>query len=188
MDVAFRNRDGSTALVVHNENDEPRTFAVAQGGWSFDYTLPGGALATFTWPGSQALDDGRVLLDAHGTSATGSPAADAGNAVDDDATTRWTTAAPQQPGQYLQVDLGGVRTIRRVVLDTGIDSGDHPRGYALFTSADGEHWSDTPVASGNAEGQLTTIDIAAMQARFLRVVATATAPQWWSVADLRVYR
>jgi hypothetical protein len=25
-------------------------------------------------------------------------------------------------------------------------------------------------------------------ARFLRVVQTATAPQWWSVADLRVYR
>ena len=54
MDVAFRNRDGSTALVVHNENDDPRTFAVAQGGRSFEYTLPGGALATFTWP----ADDG----------------------------------------------------------------------------------------------------------------------------------
>ena len=50
MDVAFRNPDGSTALVVHNENDDPRTFAVARGGRSFDYTLPGGALATFTWP------------------------------------------------------------------------------------------------------------------------------------------
>ena len=49
MDVAFRNRDGSTALVVHNENDDPRTFAVAQGDSSFEYTLPGGALATFTW-------------------------------------------------------------------------------------------------------------------------------------------
>ena len=46
-------RDGSTALVVHNENDDPRTFAVAQGGASFDYTLPGGALATFTWPDSR---------------------------------------------------------------------------------------------------------------------------------------
>ena len=60
MDAAFRNRDGSTALVVHNENDEPRSFAVAQGGSSFEYTLPGGALATFTWPASRALDDGRV--------------------------------------------------------------------------------------------------------------------------------
>jgi glucosylceramidase len=49
MDVAFRNPDGSTALLVHNENDDPRTFAVTQGASSFEYTLPGGALATFTW-------------------------------------------------------------------------------------------------------------------------------------------
>jgi glucosylceramidase len=50
MDAAFRNPDGSIALVVHNENDAPRSFAVAQGGFSLEYTLPGGSLATFTWP------------------------------------------------------------------------------------------------------------------------------------------
>ncbi|GGL05930.1 glycoside hydrolase family 30 protein [Mangrovihabitans endophyticus] len=50
MDVAFRNPDGSTALVVHNENDDPRSFAVSVGDRIFEYTLPGGALATFTWP------------------------------------------------------------------------------------------------------------------------------------------
>ncbi|MBY8854274.1 hypothetical protein K7G98_40965, partial [Saccharothrix sp. MB29] len=55
MDVAFRNPDGSTALVVHNENDDPRTFAVEVGERTFEYTLPGGALATFTWPRSPAL-------------------------------------------------------------------------------------------------------------------------------------
>ena len=62
MDAAFRNRDGSTALVVHNENDDPRSFAVTQGGSTFEYTLPGGALATFTWPASRALQDGRTLI------------------------------------------------------------------------------------------------------------------------------
>lgn len=44
MDAAFRNLDRSTALVVHNENDDPRFFAIAVG----DQILPGGALATFT--------------------------------------------------------------------------------------------------------------------------------------------
>ena len=188
MDAAFRNPDGSTALVVHNENDDPRSFAVAQGGASFAYTLPGGALATFTWPASPAVNDGRVLLDAHGTTATASPPGDAGNAVDDDATTRWTTGAGQEPGQYLQVDLGRSQPVRRVVLDTGADAGDFPRGYALFTSADEVHWSDAPAATGVGGGQLTTIDVPATAARFLRVVQTETAPQWWSVADLRVYR
>jgi glucosylceramidase len=185
MDVAFRNPDGSTALVVHNENDDPRTFAVAQGGRSFDYTLPGGALATFTWPADPSLDDGYQLLDAERMSATASTPADAANAVDDDATTRWTTAAAQAPGQWLQIDLGATQTVRRVVLDTGAGSGDYPRGYELQTSTDGVTW--TPAASGAGSGQLTTVDIPATEARFVRVEQTGSAPQWWSVADARVY-
>jgi glucosylceramidase len=50
MDVAFVNPDGGTVLVAHNENDNPQEFAVRVGGRQFSYTLPGGALATFTWP------------------------------------------------------------------------------------------------------------------------------------------
>ena len=187
MDVAFRNGDGSTALVVHNENDDPRTFAVAQGSRSFEYTLPGGALATFTWPADDRLDDGYALLDAEPMHATASTPADAANAVDDDASTRWTTGAAQAPGQWLQVDLGATETIRRVVLDTGADRTDFPRGYELYSSTDGNTWSATPAAAGTGAGQLTTIDIAPTAARYIRIVATATAPQWWSVADLRVY-
>jgi glucosylceramidase len=120
-------------------------------------------------------------------SATASPVGEPGNTIDDDATTRWTSGTAQQPGQWVQVDLGGPQKVRRVVLDTGVDVGDFPRGYALSTSKDGSHWNE-PVATGAGQGQLTTIDIAATGARFLRVVQTATAPQWWSIADLRVYR
>jgi glucosylceramidase len=178
MDVAFRNPDGSTALLVHNENDDPRTFAVAEGGSSFEYTLPGGALATFVWRGGDA---GPALLDNHGMRAQ----PDAAATVDDDATTRWSTGAAQQPGQTLTVDLGRSRTFRRVVLDTGADTGDYPRGYALSTSRDGTHWSDPVTGAGG--GQLTVIDVGATRARFVRVVQTGSAPQWWSVADLRLY-
>ena len=185
MDVAFRNRDGSTALVVHNENDDPRTFAVAQGGHAFEYTLPGGALATFTWPADPSLDDGHELLDAEPMRATAVTPDDAENAVDDDATTRWASGAAQAPGQWLELDLGATETIRRVVLDTGADRTDFPRGYELYASTDGTTWS--LVATGAGDGQLTTIDIPPTAARHLRVVQTATAAQWWSVADVRVY-
>jgi glucosylceramidase len=183
MDVAFRNPDGSTALVVHNENDDPRSFAVAVGGESFDYTLPGGALATFVW---RAPDHGPRLLDFHGMTATASPGGDtAANAVDDDATTRFTTGTAQAPGQTLTVDLGRPELVRRVVLDTGADTGDFPRGYELYASDDGQHFDR--VATGTGSGQLTSIDIRPTPARALRIVQTGSAPQWWSVADLRVY-
>jgi glucosylceramidase len=178
MDVAFRNPDGSTALVVHNENDDPRTFAVAQGGSSFEYTLPGGAIATFTW---DAADSGPALLDFHGMHAE--PDADA--VVDDDASTRWSSGAAQQPGQTLTVDLGRMRDFRRVVLDTGADTGDYPRGYALSTSTDGTGWSEPVTGAGS--GQLTTVDLPATRARYVRIVQTGSAPQWWTVADLRLY-
>ena len=29
MDVAFRNPDGTTVLVAHNENDNPQAFGVS---------------------------------------------------------------------------------------------------------------------------------------------------------------
>jgi glucosylceramidase len=187
MDAAFRNPDGSTALVVHNENDNPATFAVAEGDASFDYTLPGGALATFVWPASRALDNGLRLLPADPMIATPTPdSADAAKAVDDDASTRWTTGAAQQPGQTLQVDLGGVVAARRLVLDTGPDTSDYPRGYAVSTSVDGTTWS-VPL-TGSGTGQLTNIALPGDPARYVRVVQTGTAAQWWTVADLRVYR
>jgi len=186
MDAAFRNPDGSIALVAHNENDDPRSLAVAEGDASFDYTLPGGALATFTWPASSALDNGLRLLPADSMTATATAGgADAAKAVDDDASTRWTTGTAQQPGQILQVDLGAVAAARRLVLDTGPDTSDYPRGYAVSTSTDGVTWS--PPVTGSGAGQLTTVALAGDAVRYLRIMQTATAPQWWSVADLRVY-
>ena len=186
MDVAFRNPDGSTALVVHNENDDPRTFAVSVGGRSFDYTLPGGALATFTWPRSRQLDDGFDLLPLRGASATAVPTGETPQgAVDDDASTRWSTDAAQTPGQQLQVDLGDRETFRRVVLDTGASTGDFPRSWTLQVSNDASGWRT--LAGGTGTGQLTTIDVPRTHARYLRVVSTGSADSWWSVADLRLY-
>jgi glucosylceramidase len=156
MDAAFRNRDGSTALVVHNENDDPRTFAVAQGGSSFDYTLPGGALATFVW--KAPLDDGYRLLD---------PPRGPTEAVDDDATTVWS-------GSDLNLDLGRTQRVRRVVVDAGTAA---PPGPATLTIG-GKTWT----ADGG--GQLTTFDIPATQARYLRVAFATSA----TVADVRIYR
>ena len=48
-DVAFQNPDGSIALLVLNSASTAGTFAVRFDGQSFDYTLPAGAVATFSW-------------------------------------------------------------------------------------------------------------------------------------------
>ncbi|MEJ5943742.1 discoidin domain-containing protein [Pseudokineococcus basanitobsidens] len=186
-DVAFRNPDGSTALVVHNESDEPRTVAVAVAGRSFEHTLPGGALATFTWPGpaGRGLADRSTLLPLGDATATAG-GQDAPAVVDDDATTRWSSGAAQTPGQQLVVDLGQRTLLSRVVADTGTSRGDFPRGWRLETSRDGRRWHEA--ARGTGTGQLTEMDAGPTAARYLRITQTGSAGSWWSVADLRVYR
>jgi glucosylceramidase len=177
MDVAFRNPDGSTALVVHNENDDPRSFAVNLGDRTFEYTLPGGALATFTWTTQHRGRLGQVDL-------TGATATDPA-LVDDDASTRWSSGAAQAPGQFVQVDLGQHKAFRRVALDSGGNLGDYARTWELSVSDDGSTWRS--LATGVGVGQLTTIDVRRTSARYVRITSTGTASNWWSIADLRLY-
>jgi glucosylceramidase len=47
--VAFRNRDGSTALVMVNTSADTRPLVVRATPGSFRYSLPASAVATFTW-------------------------------------------------------------------------------------------------------------------------------------------
>jgi glucosylceramidase len=53
-DVAFKNPDGSNALIALNaDTSNAHTFNVDENGQYFSYTLPAKAVATFTWtPGS----------------------------------------------------------------------------------------------------------------------------------------
>jgi len=187
MDVAFRNPDGSTALVVHNENDDPRSFAVAVGDQKFEYTLPGGALATFTWPKSRELTPAKVPVPLIGALATAVPAGVTPQAaVDADGSTRWSSGEPQAPGQYLQVDLARPTIFDRVAIDSGGNVGDYARGWTLQASTDGVTWR--ALAGGASTGQLTNVDVARTKARFLRVTSTGASGSWWSIADLRLYK
>jgi len=48
-DVAFLNPDGSQVLITYNNSTAPITFAAESNGSYFSYTLPAGAMTTFTW-------------------------------------------------------------------------------------------------------------------------------------------
>jgi glucosylceramidase len=52
--VAWRNPDGSKALVAYNDTATAQTVRVDWGGSSFAYSLPTKTTATFTWAGTQA--------------------------------------------------------------------------------------------------------------------------------------
>jgi glucosylceramidase len=48
-DVAFLNPDGSKVLIAYDNSTSPISFAVQDGAQSFTYTIPPGAMTTFTW-------------------------------------------------------------------------------------------------------------------------------------------
>ncbi|WP_432024609.1 RICIN domain-containing protein [Streptomyces parvus] len=52
QNVAFQNSDGSRAAVVVNTASGSQQFSLTDNGRSLVYTLPAGAVATFTWDGS----------------------------------------------------------------------------------------------------------------------------------------
>jgi glucosylceramidase len=182
MSAAFRNPDGSTALVVHNENDEPRAFAVAVGGQSFEYTLPGGAIGTFVWARDLRSEYKAVPL-ATATASVGAELAPL--AVDADGSTLWQSKEAIAAGQYVQVDLGTARTVRRVALDSGGNIGDYPGAWQLSYSNDGTTWR--PLKTGTSNGQLTNVDVTPTRARYLRITSTGAGDHWWTLADFRVY-
>jgi glucosylceramidase len=195
MDVAFRNPDGSTVLVAHNENDNAQAFAIQEGGHWLTYTLPGASLATFVWTANLAGTHPLRQVATSGWTATANPPGPtdpcctgevAANAADGDASTRYSTGAAQTPGQYLQLDFGREVQAREVVFDTGVSLGDYPRGYSVQVSTDGRNWA-TVVADGHGAGQFTTVDLPGWPIRFVRVTLTAAATSWWSVADVRAY-
>ena len=149
MDTAFRNPDGSTALVVHNEFDNPRTFAVAVGTQYFTYTVPGASLTTFTWPPSLQLVAKSFQIPLPGATVTASSnPADGAKILDGDGTTSWQSGASQTPGQFVLIDLGRPKLFSRVAVDHGMNfsfwadpaDGDYARGYRIETSLDGKRW------------------------------------------------
>ena len=54
VSAAFKNPDGSKALVAFNNANTSQAFHVQWGTQTFSYTLPSMAAATFTWTGTQA--------------------------------------------------------------------------------------------------------------------------------------
>ena len=84
---------------------------------------------------------------------------------------------------------GGSRSradVPSLALDSGGNIGDYARGRDVAISNDGVHWQT--IASGTSTGQLTTIDVRPVHARYLRITSTGSAGNWWSLADLRLYR
>jgi hypothetical protein len=107
-------------------------------------------------------------------SVTGSSSA-AGQAIDGSLSTRWTTGTNQVSGQWFQLDMLQSQTIVGLTMNSDGSSSDYARGYQVFVSDDTANWG-TSVASGTGSSS----------GRYLKIVQTGSASNWWSIAELTV--
>jgi hypothetical protein len=144
---------------------------------AFDSGFPPGATIG-------SCDPTKWVTSALASSAVNPPA----SAIDGIPVSRWSTGAPQAPGQTYVIDFGGYVRLARIVLDSTGSPGDHPRGYQVETSTDGFDFSNVIAtgAPGDPPQDVVTIDLTPLPVRYLRMELTAASASWWSIHELRL--
>jgi len=109
------------------------------------------------------------------------------NAIDENLSTRWTTATAQAAGQWFELDMGSPQTFNLISMNAG-GAGDEPAGYEVFISSDGVSWG-SPIVSGSGTSQVVTVGFPQVTAQYLQVVQTLSGAttNWWSITELNLY-
>jgi hypothetical protein len=98
--------------------------------------------------------------------------------------TRYTTGAPGDTNDWLQIDFGTTVTVSQIVLNTAA-ANDATQGYAVrMSAAAGTIAASTPIATGTGQGVTTTITFPATTGQFLRISLTTATTGWWSIQEL----
>ena len=109
--------------------------------------------------------------------------AQAGNALDADMETRWTTLKSQEAGQWFMVDLGQPEFFDTVEMLLGTSTNDTLQAYEIYVSLDKENWGE-PVKSGNGQGEIYYTGI--QYAQYIKVVQTSAKSNYWSIHEFNL--
>lgn len=108
----------------------------------------------------------------------------------------WSSEVAQAPGMWFAIELPDVRRIVEVAFDSPLGAAQgasvaerapgFPRAYRTEVSTDGTEWRVVADGTGGPGG--TTIALEPVEARFVRITLTSTAPQApWTIQRLRLF-
>ncbi|WP_177328327.1 discoidin domain-containing protein (plasmid) [Streptomyces atratus] len=105
-----------------------------------------------------------------------------GKAVDGDKDTRW--ASEWNNDQWLQIDLGSAKPVKRVTLDW---EAAYAKSYRIELSQDGKNWQ-TAWSTAAGDSGLATAWFARTPARYVRIHGLERGTQWgYSLQEVGVY-
>ncbi|MFE7039863.1 discoidin domain-containing protein [Streptomyces atratus] len=105
-----------------------------------------------------------------------------GKAVDGDKGTRW--ASEWKNDEWLQIDLGSAKPVKRVTLDW---EAAYAKSYRIELSQDGENWQ-TAWSTAAGDGGLDTAWFARTPARYVRIHGLERGTEWgYSLHEVGVY-
>jgi beta-glucosidase len=132
--------------------------------------------------GETALSRTGWVASALNTSGTDVPS----KAIDGNSSTRWSTGAPMANGMWFELDMTAPQTFNEITMDSASSTNDYARGYQVFVSTDGTTFGSA-IASGTGTAALITVQFPTQTARYVKVVQTGAASNWWSIAEFNVY-
>lgn len=117
---------------------------------------------------------------------TGTGLKNAAALIDTNNVVRATTGTANYAGSFVQIDLGGSYTVRRVVQVHDPDKGDFAGRYRIEVSENGRRW-DT-VFEGEGERGKSTATFDSVRARYIRITAITNRnlQNYWSISRLKV--
>jgi O-glycosyl hydrolase len=180
VDIPFENVDGSKVQLTYNASQEAFQNSILSGTTQFTYTLPVGATIA---AGGAETPLSRTGWTVSASSSSGDVPA---NAIDGDASTRWSSRQGQSNGDWFQVDMGSPQAVSGLLIDSAANTGDFARYYQVYISIDGLNWGSA-IASGPGAGQLARVVFPTVTTRFIRVVQLGSTGNWWSIAEFNAF-
>lgn len=183
MTISFERVSARYVKIEQTENLTPDFF----GYWSINtldvVNAPSDAeLSVLTRPQSYGAPLSRRGWTAAGTSGKDAVA----RALDGDYGSRWDSGGSQTPGQSIAIDMQAPQTFSRVVMSSTVGTNDSPRAYDVYVSDDGQDWGKA-IASGQSTGHDAVASFDQVSTRFLKIVQTGSAGDWWGINELNLY-
>jgi hypothetical protein len=171
---------GNQSLNVSGSGRYVRVYGTARA-TQYGYSLWELGVFTGTTGGGGTCGSTNLALNKTATaSSTENAGGAAANAVDGNTGTRWSSGFSDP--QWLQVDLGSVQSICKVVVNWETA---YATAYQIQTSTDGTNWTSV-YSTTTGTGGVQTLNVSA-SARYVRVYGTARATQYgYSIWELQV--